>query len=86
VRERIARRQAAGDDLGFDYSDIAPLTDEQLRACVRKLAPTPPSMRAMEKEAKGHGTDKLSMAEVDREITAVRQQQACNKKSKVRNR
>jgi len=43
-------------------------------------------MRAMEKEANGHGTDKLSMAEVDREITAVRQQQACNKKSKVRNR
>ena len=27
---RIAKRQAAGDDTGIDYSDIPPLTDEQL--------------------------------------------------------
>ena len=27
---RIAQRQAAGDDSGIDYSDIPPLTDEQL--------------------------------------------------------
>ena len=27
---RIAKRQAAGDDSGIDYSDIPPLTDEQL--------------------------------------------------------
>src|SRR6266702_1579321 len=26
----IAKRQAAGDDSGIDYSDIPPLTDEQL--------------------------------------------------------
>ena len=26
----IAKRQAAGDDSGVDYSDIPPLTDEQL--------------------------------------------------------
>ena len=30
VLGRIARRQAAGDDSGLDYSDIPPLTDEQL--------------------------------------------------------
>jgi len=30
VLARIARRQAAGDDSGIDYSDIPPLTDEQL--------------------------------------------------------
>ncbi len=27
---RIAKRQAAGDDSGIDYSDIPALTDEQL--------------------------------------------------------
>ena len=30
VLARIAKRQAAGDDSGIDYSDIPPLTDEQL--------------------------------------------------------
>ena len=30
VLSRIAKRQAAGDDSDIDYSDIPPLTDEQL--------------------------------------------------------
>jgi hypothetical protein len=30
VLARIAKRQAAGDDSQIDYSDIPPLTDEQL--------------------------------------------------------
>ncbi len=30
VLERIAKRQAAGDDSGIDYSDIPALTDKQL--------------------------------------------------------
>src|ERR1700733_1716214 len=30
VLSRIAKRQAAGDDSGIDYSDVPPLTDEQL--------------------------------------------------------
>jgi len=30
VLSRIAKRQKAGDDSGIDYSDIPPLTDEQL--------------------------------------------------------
>ena len=30
VLSRIAKRQAAGDDSGIDYSDIPPLTNEQL--------------------------------------------------------
>jgi uncharacterized protein (DUF4415 family) len=30
VLARIAKRQAVGDDAGIDYSDIPPLTDEQL--------------------------------------------------------
>ena len=30
VLSRIAKRQAAGDDSGIDYSDIPPLTNDQL--------------------------------------------------------
>jgi hypothetical protein len=30
VLSRIAKRQAAGDDSGIDYSDISRLTDKQL--------------------------------------------------------
>ncbi len=30
VLSRIAKRQAAGDDSGIDYSDIPPMTNEQL--------------------------------------------------------
>ena len=30
VLARIGKRQAAGDDSGINYSDIPPLTDEQL--------------------------------------------------------
>jgi uncharacterized protein (DUF4415 family) len=30
VLARISKRQASGDDSDIDYSDIAPLTDEQL--------------------------------------------------------
>jgi len=35
VLERVARSQEAGDDSGIDYSDIPPLTDEQLKQMVR---------------------------------------------------
>jgi uncharacterized protein (DUF4415 family) len=34
---RIAKRQAAGDDSGIDYSDIPPLTNEQLAQFRRAL-------------------------------------------------
>ena len=33
--ERIAARQAAGDDSGIDYSDIPPSTEEQLASAIR---------------------------------------------------
>jgi uncharacterized protein (DUF4415 family) len=35
VLDRIAKRQAAGDDSSIDYSDIPPLTDEQLANAFR---------------------------------------------------
>ncbi len=33
--KRMAAKQAAGDDSDIDYSDIPPLTDEQLRNAIR---------------------------------------------------
>ncbi len=33
--ERIAARQAVGDDSGIDYSDIPPSTEDQLASAVR---------------------------------------------------
>jgi len=35
VLARITKRQAAGNDSDIDYSDIPPLTDEQLAQCRR---------------------------------------------------
>jgi uncharacterized protein (DUF4415 family) len=35
VLDRIAARQAAGDDSGIDYSDIPPLTGKQLSRATR---------------------------------------------------
>ena len=35
VLKEFAAKQAAGDDSGIDYSDIPPLTDDQLATAVR---------------------------------------------------
>ena len=35
VLKDFAAKQAAGDDSGIDYSDIPPLTDEQMATAVR---------------------------------------------------
>lgn len=43
-----------------------------LREFVRQIAPTPPEMRALQEDAKRKGTDKLTMAQIQREVRAVR--------------
>lgn len=52
-----------------------------LREYIRSIAPTPPAFRALQEEAKRHGTDKLTMAEIDREVAAVRRRHARKKNS-----
>ena len=39
---------------------------------VRQIAPTPPALQAVQEDAMRNGTDKLTMAEIDREVAAVR--------------
>jgi Ribbon-helix-helix protein, copG family len=56
---------------------------------IRQIAPTPPEIRAMQEDAKRAGTDKLTMAQIQREIRAVRNQhdrQHGGKKGSKRNR
>jgi prevent-host-death family protein len=53
-----------------------------VRDYVRNIAPTPPALHAIQEDAERNGTSKLSMAEIDREIAAVRRQQASKTKPK----
>src|SRR6184192_2845796 len=46
---------------------------------IRRIAPTPPSMRAIQEDAKRKGTNKLTMAQIQREVRAVRRRQAKKK-------
>ena len=43
-----------------------------LREYVRQIAPTPPALQAMQEDARRKGTDKLTMAQIDREVATVR--------------
>ena len=45
-----------------------------VREFVRQIAPTPPELRAMQEDAKRKGTHKLTMAQIQREVRAVRNQ------------
>ena len=48
---------------------------------IKNIAPTPAAYQAIRQDAKSKGTASLSMREIEREIAAVRKQQA-KKKSK----
>lgn len=55
---------------------------------IRQIAPTPPEIQAMQEDAKRAGTDRLTMAQIQREVRAVRNQhdrQPAGKKSSKRN-
>jgi hypothetical protein len=47
-----------------------------VREFIRQLAPTPPAYQAIREDARRKGTGKLTMQQIDREIAAVRRQQA----------
>ena len=49
---------------------------------IRQLAPAPLKLRAIRAEAKRKGTDKLTMADIDREVAAVRRQHDKKKTAK----
>lgn len=40
---------------------------------IRQIAPAPPALKAIREDAKRKGTDKLTMAQINREVAAVRQ-------------
>ena len=53
-----------------------------LREYIRQIAPTPPALQAMQEDARRKGTDKLTMAQIDREVAAARRLHAGQKKTK----
>ena len=52
-----------------------------LREYIKQIAPTPPAFQAIRAEAKRKGSDKLTMAQIDREVATVRRR-AGQKKTK----
>jgi predicted transcriptional regulator len=42
---------------------------------IRREAPIPPELEAIREDAKQKGTDKLTMAQINREVAAVRRQE-----------
>jgi prevent-host-death family protein len=53
-----------------------------VRDYIRNIAPTPAALHAIQQEAKRNGTATLTMAQIDREVAAVRRKQSPQKKSK----
>jgi Arc/MetJ-type ribon-helix-helix transcriptional regulator len=51
-----------------------PQVSFDVREFVRQIAPTPPELRAMQEDARRKGTDKLTKAQIQREVRAVRNQ------------
>ncbi len=49
---------------------------------IRRLAPPPPALQAIRADARRKGSDKLTMAQIDREVAAVRRQH--DKKKTIR--
>ena len=49
---------------------------------IRQLAPPPPALQAIREDARRKGTDKLTMAQINREVAAVRRQQDTKTTSK----
>lgn len=49
---------------------------------IRRLAPPPAALQAIREDAKQKGTDKLTMAQINREVAAVRKQH--NKKKTIK--
>ena len=82
---RIAREQTRTmSDLVRDTLNRPAQTSEvvDVREYVKQIAPTPPAFQAIRAEAKRKGTDKLTMAQIDREVAAVRRQHSLRKKTK----
>src|SRR5690349_13196368 len=60
--------------------------DIDIYQLIRLLAPAPAELQAMWQEAKRKGTDKLTMADINREVAAVRRKHDQKTKTGKRNR
>jgi hypothetical protein len=81
--ERVAKREnRALSELVRENFRRAQTQQPDIYELIRMIAPAPPALQAMREEAKRKGTDKLTMADIDREIAAVRESQALKARKK----
>jgi hypothetical protein len=75
--ERAAKREkrTVGELISETWRQHRRLSDDDIYDLIRKIAPPHPATQAMRDEAKRNGTDKLTMAQIQREVRAVRRQQ-----------
>ena len=80
--ERLARRKnrTMSELMREAFRPYQQSSTFDLREFIRQIAPTPPAMRAMQEDAKRNGTDKLTMAQIDLEVAAVRRKATANRK------
>ena len=53
-----------------------PQTVLDVREFIRQIAPTPPALQAIRQEARKNGSHKLTIKQIDAEVSAVRHPQA----------
>ena len=73
-------KMAAGRPSSLKLADTTTLVCDY----IRQLAQTPPAFAAIRAEAQRKGTDKLTMAQIDREVAAVRGEAAKKKNKRSR--
>ena len=85
--ERLARRESRTMSELFRealrrYQEPRPPVLVAPRDFIRKLAPAPEPYKAIREDAKRKGVDKLTMAQIDREVAAVRSRPRRTKRSR----
>jgi hypothetical protein len=75
--ERAAKREnrTVGELISETWQQHRRSSDDDIYERIRKIAPPHPAMQAIRDEARRNGTDKLTMAQIQREVRAVRRQQ-----------
>lgn len=71
--ERVAKRENRTlSELVLENFRRSQLPQVDVYQLIRKMAPAPPELQGIWREAKRRGSDKMAAAQIDREVRAVR--------------
>ena len=72
--ERVAKREnrTLSELVRENFRRSQQRSEIDVYELIRRIAPPPPELQAIRDDAKRHGTDKLTTAEIDRIVTTVR--------------